>query len=181
MLSRIRGEWWLVALRGLVAVIFGVIALTRPSDTAAAVVILVALFVLVDGVLSLVAAIRASRPNWAFPMFEGILGVVIGILALVMPRITAMVFAVLIGIWALVTGIIELVMASRLRGQFGSNWLLGVAGGLSVIFGIAFIVAPSAGVVALTVIVGIYALLFGIAMIVYGFRLRRVPPPPPPA
>ena len=181
MLSRIRGEWWLVALRGLVAVIIGVIALSRPSDTAAAVVILVAVFVLIDGVLSLVAAIRARQPSWAFPMFEGIVGVVIGILALVMPRITAMVFAVLIGIWALVTGIIELVMAFRLRGQFRSDWLLGLAGGLSIVFGIAFIVVPSAGVVALTVIVGIYALLFGIAMIVYGFRLRGRPSPPPAA
>ncbi|MFW5744452.1 MAG: HdeD family acid-resistance protein [Spirochaetota bacterium] len=179
MLSRIRGEWWLVALRGLVAVVFGLIALSRPSDTAAAVVIFVALFVLIDGVLSLVAAIRTRRPSWAFPMFEGIVGVVVGILALAMPRITAVVFAVLIGIWALVTGIAELVMAFRLRSGLPSEWVLGAAGGLSVIFGVAFIVAPSAGVVALTVIVGIYALLFGIALIVYGLRLRRRPPPPP--
>ena len=173
-----RTDWWLVALRGVIALVFGVVALAWPSATATAIVVLVAVFVLLDGILSLVFAARSQRSSWGFGVFEGVVGVIIGVLALSMPRITAMVLAVLIGVWALVTGIIELMTALRLRAEVGPVWLLGVAGVLSILLGIAIIVAPGAGVVAMTVLVGIYALLFGVALVVYGLRLRSVSSPP---
>jgi len=176
MIQTFRSEWWLIALRGLFAVIFGVLALAWPTQTATAIVMLVALFILIDGILSLVGAARRHEPTWGFGVFEGIIGVVIGILALAMPQITAMVLVVLVGIWAIVTGILELLAAVRLRTELASEWLLGAAGVLSIVFGIAVFVAPSAGVVAISVIVGIYALLFGASLIVYGFRLRKIRP-----
>ncbi|MFW5685842.1 MAG: HdeD family acid-resistance protein [Spirochaetota bacterium] len=172
-MTRTKSSWWLVALRGLIALLFGIFALAWPAGTATALVVLIAVFVLLDGVLSLVASARARQPLWGFGVFEGVVGVVIGVLALVMPRVTAMVLAVLVGIWALVTGIIELVTAIRLWGERRSVVLLGVAGVLSTILGVAIIVSPGGGVVALTVLVGIYALLFGIAIIVYGLLMRR--------
>jgi uncharacterized membrane protein HdeD (DUF308 family) len=174
MLETMRSEWWLMVLRGLVAVAFGVLALVWPTGTATALIILVALFVLVDGIFSLIAAVRARRPSWGLGAFEGVLGVVIGVLALAMPRITAMVLAVLVGVWALVTGILELVAAIRFRHELRTEWLLGSAGVLSILLGIAMIIAPSAGVVVIAVLVGIYALLFGLALLVYGLRLRRL-------
>ncbi|HKJ84930.1 MAG TPA: DUF308 domain-containing protein, partial [Spirochaetia bacterium] len=115
MLQTFRSEWWIIALRGLFAVIFGVLALAWPTQTATAIVMLVALFILIDGILSLVGAARRHEPSWGFGVFEGIIGVVIGILALTMPQITAMILVVLVGIWALVTGILELLAAFRLR------------------------------------------------------------------
>lgn len=173
-MTDLQNSWWLVGLRGLVAMIFGVIALARPMGTATALVILVALFVLVDGVFSLATAVRRHSPSWGFGVFQGILGLVIGILGLVLPEATAMVVAVLIGIWALVTGVLELVMAVRLRHEMQWEWLLGTAGVLSILLGIAVVIAPAGGVVAIAVLVGIYALLFGVSRILYAFRLRRL-------
>jgi len=175
MVHTFRTEWWMVSLRGLLAVIFGVLALSWPQQAAAAVAMLVALFILLDGVFSLVTAARAREPSWGFGVFEGLLGVVIGVLALVMPQATAMVLVVLVGIWAIVTGILELVIATRIRSETRSEWLLGAAGVLSILFGLAVFITPRGGVVALAVIVGIYATLFGVSLIVYGFRLRRLP------
>jgi uncharacterized membrane protein HdeD (DUF308 family) len=163
----------MVSLRGLLAVIFGILALSWPTQTATALVVLIALFILLDGALSLLTAARSREPAWGFGVFEGVLGVVIGLLALLMPQITAIVLVVLVGVWALVTGLLELVVATRLRTQARSEWLLGAAGALSILFAVAVFVAPRAGVIALAVIVGIYALLFGVSLIVYGFRLRR--------
>lgn len=177
MLRTFGTDWWLVALRGFFAALFGMLALALPMETATVLVILVALFVLIDGVFSLVASVRSRQPTWGFGVFEGVVGVVIGVLALSMPQLTAMVLAVLVGAWALVTGIIELVIALRLREQFRPQWLLGIAGVLSILFGIAIFISPGAGVVVLAVIVGIYALLFGISLIVYGFRLRKLSRP----
>lgn len=173
-MQSVRTSWWLIALRGLIAVIFGTLALVWPAETATAIVLLIAIFVILDGVLSLVAAVRARQPTWGFGAFEGVLGLVVGILALAWPQATAMIIAVLVGVWALLTGILELAAAIRLRREIRSVWLLGIAGVVSVIFGIAILASPSAGVVVLTTLVGIYAILFGLAIIFYGAVIRRL-------
>ena len=174
MIDTSRTDWWLVALRGLVAALFGVLALLWPTKTATVLVILIALFILIDGVFSLVVAARSRRPSWGLGLFEGVVGVAIGVLALAMPQVTAMVLAVLVGLWALVTGVLELFAAIRLREQITSEWLLGAAGVVSILFGIAIFVSPGAGVAVLTMIVGIYAVIFGVSLIVYGLRIRKV-------
>lgn len=173
MIGMVHSEWWVIVARGIVAIAFGVLALAWPFEAATAIAILIALFILLDGVFSLASAVKGRSRSWGLGVFEGLLGILIGVLALVVPDVTAMVLAVLIGIWALVTGIIELVMAFRFRGELGSEWLLSLAGALSVILGIAIIASPGAGVVVLAVIVGVYALLFGVSLVVFGLQMRR--------
>ncbi|MFW6356488.1 MAG: HdeD family acid-resistance protein [Spirochaetota bacterium] len=175
MITTVRSEWWMIVLRGAVAAVFGVVALAWPFETAAALVMLIALFVLVDGVFALVVSVSTRRPTWGLGAFEGILGVVIGILALAMPRVTTLVVAFLVGAWALATGVLELSAAIRLRREHGSFWLLGISGALSILLGLAIVISPGAGVAALTIFVGVFALLSGVAIVVYGLRLRDSP------
>ena len=127
----------------------------------------------IDGLLSIIAAVRGRRLRWGLGLLEGLLGVLIGVLALAVPGVTAIVLAIMIGAWAFVTGILELI-AARILSPTGAGTFLGIAGVLSVVLGLAVVFFPRAGVVALAVIVGLYALLFGLSLIVFGLRVRRV-------
>jgi uncharacterized membrane protein HdeD (DUF308 family) len=168
-------HWWLVLLRGIAAIVFGVLAFAWPGMTLLTLIILYGAYALVDGVLSLAAAMAdrgGAVPRWWLAV-AGLLGIAAGLLTFFWPGVTALVLITFVGVWALVRGVFEIVDAIRLRKQIDNEWLLILAGILSVLFGLAVLVAPGAGALALVWLIGAYAIVFGILMVALSFRLRR--------
>lgn len=167
-------HWWVLLVRGIAAVLFAVLAFAWPGVTLAVLVLLFGAYSLVDGVFALwfmVAAARHRRRWWPF-LVEGLAGIAVGILTFLWPGITALVLLYLIAAWALVTGVFEIIAAIRLRQAIEGEWLLGLSGVLSIVFGILLVVQPAAGALALIWVIAAYALLFGIVLIVLAFRVR---------
>jgi uncharacterized membrane protein HdeD (DUF308 family) len=175
MLKDITCYWWAPVLRGLVAVLFGIGAFIWPGITLAALVLLFGAYALVDGILSLVHAFSSGTGFRGLLAIEGIVGIAAGLVALAWPGITALALLYLIAAWAIVTGILEIGAAVRLRKLIENEWLLGLAGIASIAFGIILAVQPSAGALALLWLIGAYAFVFGVLLIALGFRLRRRP------
>jgi uncharacterized membrane protein HdeD (DUF308 family) len=177
MLERLTGHWWLVALRGFLALVFGVIALAWPRITLLALVFVFGIYAIVDGVTSLYSAItrrylRGEDRAWL--VLQGILGIVVGVLVFVWPGITGLILLVLIAAWMLVTGVLQIVASFTLRRQVRNEWMLLIGGILSIIAGLILIARPGVGALALILVIGIYAILYGIAQLVLGFRLRDI-------
>jgi uncharacterized membrane protein HdeD (DUF308 family) len=176
MLEALSRYWWAVALRGAAAVIFGILALIWPGITLYALVILFGAYALVDGIMALGSAIfgdrERGRRGWL--IFEGIAGIAAGILTFLWPGITALVLLWLIAGWAIVTGVLEIVAAIRLRREIQGEWMLAVSGVLSVLFGVLLLAWPAVGALSLVLLIGIYAIVFGVVLIALGLRLRRV-------
>ncbi|HEY3708903.1 MAG TPA: HdeD family acid-resistance protein [Amycolatopsis sp.] len=173
-----RRAWPLVAARGAFAVLFGILTLVWPGVTVLALAIVFGVYALFDGISAIVQAFRpgdgAQRAAYGL---LGVLGVIAGVLALVWPGTTVLVLATLVGAWAVVTGIAEIVAAVRLRKQITGEAFLIVAGALSVVAGVLVLVHPIAGVLGIAVLIGIYAVLYGVMLVVLAFRLRGLPEP----
>ena len=174
MVQVLARNWWALALRGVFAIIFGLIALINPGLTLLALVFLFGAYSLIDGVFGVAAAVRAAEAHnrWGWLLVEGIAGIVAGIIALVVPGLTAIVLLYLIAAWALVTGVFELIAGFRLHGHLANEWLLLLGGAASIILGVLLIVRPGAGALALLWLIGFYAILFGVLMLILAFRLR---------
>lgn len=165
--------WWAFALRGLAAIVFGVLAFIWPGITATVLVIMFGAYALWDGVFDLIAAFRTEGDRrWAV-LLEGIVGILAGLAAFFWPGVATFALLYVIAGWAVVTGILEIITAIRLREEIEGEWFLMLAGALSVLFGIALALWPAAGVVALTWMIAGYAILFGILLIILAFRLRN--------
>jgi len=175
MVDTFRLNWWLLALRGLVAVLFGVLAFVWPGATLITLVWLFGAFALVNGLLSLILAAKAPKgyPRIGSLILGGLLGILAGLLTFVMPGITALGLLMLIAAWAIVTGIMEVVAAIRLRKIIANEWLLILAGIASVAFGVILFLQPAAGALALIWWIGAWALIFGILLVVLAFRMRN--------
>lgn len=167
-------NWWSLVIRGLVAVLFGLITFAWPAITLSALVLLFGAYALVDGIVSLAGTVRALRANerWGALLFEGIAGIVAGLVTFFWPAITALALTIVIASWAIVTGVFEIVAAIRLRKYITNEWLLVLSGVLSLVLGVLFIAAPLAGALAIALWIGIYALIFGGLLIALGLRLR---------
>jgi uncharacterized membrane protein HdeD (DUF308 family) len=167
-------HWWSPVLRGLVAILVGIIALALPGITLGVLVILFGAYSLIDGIAALLAAYRSSRSGerWGVLLFEGVAGIIAGVVTFSWPAITALVLIYLIGFWALLTGVLEIAAAVRLRKHIAGEWLLALAGIASVLFGILVMAVPLAGALAIALWVGIYSLVFGVILIGFGIRLR---------
>src|SRR5260221_14754821 len=171
MLHLLARYWWALALRGVFAVLFGLLAFFMPKITLITLVLLFGAYVLLDGMFDIVAAIRSPSHHWAL-VLEGIVGIVAGILTLVWPGITAMVLLYLIAFWAIFTVVLEIVAGIRLRETLiGEVWLI-LMGVLSLIFGLFILIFPGAGALAVVFWIGAYAFVFGIMLIALAFRLR---------
>lgn len=166
-------NWWAVALRGVFAVIFALIAFFWPGATILSLVLFFSAYMLVDGVFGIVSGIRAAsrQERWGLLILEGILNILVGIIAFLMPGLTVVFFVTLLAVWSLITGVLMIVAAFKLNPAFGRGWLI-FSGLVSVLFGVALLVAPLIGAVVLTWWLGAYALLFGIALIALAFKLR---------
>jgi uncharacterized membrane protein HdeD (DUF308 family) len=167
-------KWWAIVLRGVAAIIFGVVAVLWPPSAVAALVLLFGAYALVDGILNLVAATSATRMGrpWGWLAFEGVVSIVTGLLAFLWPGVTALALVFVIAVWSVVTGIIEILAAIWLRRLIQREWLLGLSGFLSIAFGVLLFIAPVAGAVAIAIWVGAYAILFGSLLVWLGLRLR---------
>jgi uncharacterized membrane protein HdeD (DUF308 family) len=164
-------RWWVWLLRGIVAILFAVLAFTRPGITLTALVLLYGAYVLVDGAFTLAVGVMAK--TWGL-ILSGVLGIIAGIVTFAYPHITALVLLYIIAFWAILTGVLEILAAVRFRKEFENEWLLGIGGALSVLIGIWMIVQPGAGALSVVWLIGIYALFFGILMVALALRFRRV-------
>ena len=167
--------WWSFFIRGIIATLFGLAAIVLPGVTLELLAILLAAFLIADGVFSFMASMggKGTDPQWWLLLAEGLAGILIGILAIIWPGITVMAVIVIIAFWALLTGLLEIIAAVRLRHEIKGEWMLGLAGIISILFGIVLFANPGAGAVVLIWLVGIYAIVFGISMILLGLKLRQ--------
>jgi uncharacterized membrane protein HdeD (DUF308 family) len=177
MLEYLARYWWSVALRGALAVIFGVIALIWPDITLRALVLLYGFYALVDGLLALAAlviggSLVSGRRGWL--VVEGVAGIAAGVVAFLWPGITALVLLYLIAVWAVATGVLEVAVAVYLRRELRGEWLLALGGIASVAFGVFLVVRPGEGAIAVVWLIGVFAILFGMALVGLGLRLRRL-------
>jgi uncharacterized membrane protein HdeD (DUF308 family) len=174
MLAMLSRNWWAFALRGLLAIIFGVLALIWPGATLLTLVLLFGAYTLVDGIFAVIAGIRSygSNERWWAVLLEGLAGILIGLLTFFWPGVTAFVLLYFIAAWAIVTGILEIIAAIRLREVItGEGWMI-LSGILSVLFGVLLFVFPSAGALSLVWLIGAYAIVFGVVLLILAFRLR---------
>lgn len=168
-------NWWTLLLRGILAVIFGVLCFVYPGLTLIVLAIMFGAYALVDGIFAVVSAVSAPKgqPRWWVTLLEGIVGILVGVLTFFMPGITALGLLYLIAAWAVVTGIFEIAAAIRLRKQITGEWLLILGGAASVLFGLLIVLIPGAGALAVVWWIGAYAIVFGVLFIVLSFHLRK--------
>ena len=171
MLGRLAQNWWVLVLRGIIGILFGILAFAYPRDTVAALVILLGAYMLVDGVTALVMAFHADRGS-GWLALSGMAGIAVGYLTLFYPVVTAYALLYLIAAWAIITGVFEIVAAIEFRRVLLDTWLLGLAGALSIALGFLLPAAPDTGLISLVWILGGYALVFGVLYIIAGFRLK---------
>jgi uncharacterized membrane protein HdeD (DUF308 family) len=174
MLALLGRNWWTVVLRGVIAVLLGLAALGWPQITLQVLVILLGAYLLVDGAFAIFSGVRdrSRHRQWWLLLLEGLAGIVAGAIALFLPGITALVLIYLLAAWALVTGILEILAAIRLREELRGEWLLVLGGVASILFAIIVALRPTAGMIALIWLIAIYAIIFGILFIILGLRLR---------
>lgn len=166
-------NWWLFTLRGLFAIVFGCLALAFPGPTMLSLVLLFSAYVLVDGIAEIISAVPAIRQKtrWGFLIFAGLLNIAVGIGAFLWPGLTLLAFVLLVASWAIVTGVSMTAAAFRLNIEHGRWWLV-LGGLLSLAYGALLILTPLIGAIVLTWWMGAYALAFGIALVIFSFRLR---------
>lgn len=176
LLETYKRHWWVPVLRGVAAIIFGIIAFTHPVMAAATLVLFFGAWVLIDGIFRIVGAIRdRSDSDWGWQLVVGILGVMVGLLTFHAPGITALALVIYIAAWALMMGATEIVLAIKLRREIKGEWFLILMGLASIIFAGLLLWNPIAGAAALIWIIAWYAVIMGVLAIVFGFRLRSLP------
>jgi uncharacterized membrane protein HdeD (DUF308 family) len=167
-------NWWSVTLRGVLAILIGIIALALPDITVTALVFLFAGYALLDGMVTITGAVRAvaAHQRWGSLMTEGIAGIAAAVLTALWPAITALTLVLVIAAWAIVTGILQMAAAVRLREFISSEWLLALSGITSVTFGLLVAALPIAGELVVAIWLGAYELVSGVMLVALGFRLR---------
>jgi uncharacterized membrane protein HdeD (DUF308 family) len=175
MLELIGRNWWAIALRGVIAIAFGLFAFFQPELTLKLLVTLVAAYLVADGVSLLASFIRgepaARRAGWSVAIM-GVLGIVAGVAAFVWPNITALSLLALVAFWAILTGAFQVVAAIRLRKEINGELLMVIGGALSIAFGAYLVANPGDGLVSLVWLVGFWAVLFGVSTVALALRLR---------
>jgi len=173
--ERLARNWFLLAIRGMAAALFGLLAFVWPGLTVLTLIFLFGIYAVINGVLALAVAYNARKGDGRFGslIIEGVLSILVGIIAFAMPGITALSLLVLIAVWAIVTGIFEIVAAVRLRKVVSHEWLLIIAGLASLAFGVMVTLMPGAGALALVWWIGAYALAFGVLLMMVAFRMRN--------
>jgi uncharacterized membrane protein HdeD (DUF308 family) len=177
LLHTMATNWWLVVLRGVAAIIFGILAFVWPGITLLTLVLFWGAFALVDGVLAIIAAVKGGNPmpRWWLAIV-GIAGIAAGALTFLMPGLTALVLVTFIAVWAIVLGVMEIYGAIKLRKEIEGEWFLILNGVLAVIFGILLLWRPGIGALTLVWIIGAYAIILGIIYIAFGLKLKTHAP-----
>src|SRR5437660_4183025 len=177
LIETVKRHWWIPVLRGVAAIIFGVIAFTHPVMAAATLVLFFGAWVLIDGIFRIIGALghRDSDSDWGFNLIIGILGVIVGLLTFHAPAITALALVIYIAAWALMIGATEIALAIKMRREIKGEWFLILMGLVSIVFAVLLLWNPILGALALVWLIGWYAIVFGILGIIFGFRLRSLP------
>jgi uncharacterized membrane protein HdeD (DUF308 family) len=169
-------HWWVLALRGLAGVIFGVLTFLWPGITLFVLVVLFGAYALVNGIFSFMLAAKAPKgyPNFGSLILAGIFGVLAGLITFFWPGITAFSLLIVIAAWAIVNGIMEIYYAIKLRKEIKGEWLLALAGILSVIFGALLLLNPFVGALVLVLWIGSFAVVFGILLMILALKMKRL-------
>jgi uncharacterized membrane protein HdeD (DUF308 family) len=175
MVDVLARNWGMVALRGVLALLFGLLTLFNPAISLVTLVYLYGAYALVDGIFTVVSVIanRRGQQHWVAVLLGGLAGIAAGVITFLMPGLTATILLLFIAAWAIVTGVTQIVAAIRLRKEISGEWLMVFAGILSVVFGVFLAANPGAGALALVLWIGAYAIVLGIILIALAFRLRH--------
>jgi uncharacterized membrane protein HdeD (DUF308 family) len=168
--------WWTLALRGVLWIVFGILALVMPAVSLLTLTLMFGVFVLMDGIACVVSAIggRRESSSWVLLLLAGLAGILTGVLTFVSPRITALILLYYVAAWCLVTGVVQIVAAIRLRKEIDNELWLGLAGFASLAFGVLIVANPGAGILAVLWILAIYAIALGVILIMLGLRSRSL-------
>lgn len=175
MLDLIAKYWWTFVIRGLLAIAFGLIALVWPGITLIVLVFLFGFYAVLEGILSIMAAVinRGMRSWWVL-LLEGLTSLIVGCVAFIWPGLTAVVLLIFIAIWAILTGLLEIWAAVQLRKEIRGEWVLALTGIISILIGIILFTNPGAGALAVVWMIGIYAAIFGALLIFLGVKFRKL-------
>ncbi|MEE7503210.1 HdeD family acid-resistance protein [Methylobacterium mesophilicum] len=173
MSAALARNWWLVALRGVIAILFGAVAFIAPGAFVLSLVLFFAAYMLADGVFAVVGAVRAAQRHerWGFLLIEGLVDIVVGVAAVLVPAAAVWAFVLLLAVWALVTGGLMIAAAFRLHLHYGRWWLV-LGGVVSILFGLALLINPGMSALVLTWWIGSYTFAFGILLLILAFKLR---------
>ena len=169
-------NWWLLLVRGLVAIVFALLTWAQPGVSLAALVLVFGIYVLADGLLGVWSAIAKRRDNrhWWLLLLWGLVGIVVGVMTFIMPGITGLVLLMYIAAGAVITGVLQIVAAIRLRKEIKGEWLMILSGLVSVAFGVLLFLQPGAGALAVAWIIAAYAFIFGVLMVLLAFKVRKL-------
>jgi uncharacterized membrane protein HdeD (DUF308 family) len=176
LLETLKRHWWVPVIRGIAAIVFGIIAFVYPGLTIATLVLFFGAWVLIDGIFRIVGAIghRASDPDWGWQLVIGLLGIIVGLLTFHAPQITALALVIYIAAWALMIGASEIALAVKMRREIKGEWFLILMGLASIVFAVLLLWNPIAGAAAVIWLIAWYAVVLGILAIFFGFRLRSL-------
>ena len=167
--------WWAFLLRGVLGILFGVVVILFPSIGLVAVVALFAAWALVGGVQSLITAWRSrGQKDWWVGILEGLVGIAAGVIAILLPEAASLALLFIVAGWAIVVGVLQIWMAIRLREQITGELWMGLSGLVSILFGLLLVIFPGTGILSVLLLVGIFSVLMGVAMVLLGWRLRDI-------
>ncbi len=174
-LRALAARWWALMIRGVVAILFGILAIVAPGVGLLSLIMIWGAYAIVDGVFGLVLAARGARAGrrWGWLLFAGIVSIAAGLITFAWPGITAVVLLTMIAVWALFTGIAEIGAAIQLRRYIRGEWLLALSGVVSIVFSALLLLFPGAGALAIVWTIGTYAIVFGALLVTLGWRLHR--------
>lgn len=175
--SHLQKHWWLFLIRGLFGLALGIFAIAYPGATLATIVLLLGAYLVADGAVTVWKAFSVLRSDqyWWTLLLEGLLSLLVGFAIFSWPGLTVLTFALMIGFWAIVSGIVAIVAAIRLREYIKGEWLYALFGVVSVVFGAIVLSSPAAGLAYMVLMISIYGFVMGVTMIVLAFRLRSLP------
>lgn len=162
-------------VRGVLAILFGLAALFWPGVTWLVLVLMFGTYAIVDGAFAMLSGLVSSKysPRWWVFLLEGVVSVAAGVIAVMRPGLASLVLIIVIAVWAILTGILEIAAAIRLRREITNEWMLALGGFISIVLGVMMFFQPAAGGLVITLMIGAYALMFGVLLVMLGFRLRK--------
>ena len=171
-------NWWVLLLRGILAILIALLLWFQPAIAIGAAMLVFGIFALIDGVLGVWMAFshRRTNPQWWLLLLWGLAGIGIGVITFISPPITWLVLLMFLAAWSIITGVLQIVAAVGLRKEIEGEWLLGLGGLVSVIFGAMLVWRPVAGSIAVAWVVGIYAFIWGIVLVMLSFRVKKLAP-----
>lgn len=175
MLAVLSRYWWILLIRGIAAILFGIFALINPAMTLEVLVAVLGAYLLVDGIFTVIAAVqrRASNPSWGLMVLEGVISILAGIGTFLYPGLTTLLLLNLVAFWAIFRGVFEIIAAVRLRKEIQGEFWLGLGGLASIVFGVLLLVFPGGGILTLLWLLGVFTIAFGVFMVMLSLRVRK--------